>query len=333
MKNELSIISCSGYGNTGSSVLTDLLSEFIECYSMTDYEFRFLQDYGGITTLEDCLVKSPHRLNSDIALKNFERYINKKTNFLNRNGYEKFFNNKFKKYSKEYLEELVDIEWDGYWEQYQIECSLIREYLYYKIWPRIKKILTGKKTLNEVIPRKKMYYSNPKEKFYKITQKYMNKLFSEIYLKNQLNKIVFDQLIPPNNILRYKKFINNLKVVVIDRDPRDLYIENMEKCKEPWIPSDIDKFILHYKLLRQDLEHDEKTIIRINFEEFIYDYENTLLKIIKFLDLKKESHIYKKKYFIPEISKKNTKLWIKNTKYNKEIKKIEIELNKYCYKD
>ncbi|MEG2347723.1 MAG: hypothetical protein RSB50_08570 [Cetobacterium sp.] len=330
MKEEISIISCSGYGNTGSSVLTDLLSEFTECYSMTDYEFRFLQDYGGITTLEDCLVRSPHRLNSDIALKNFEKYVHKKTIFINRNGYEKFFNNKFKKYSNEYIEELIDVEWNGYWEQYQIESSLVKEYLYYKIWPRLKKIVSGK-ILNEVLPKRKMYYSNPKEKFYIATQKYLNKLFNEIYLKEKLTKIVFDQLIPPNDILRYKKYIKNLKVVVIDRDPRDLYIENMEKCKEPWLPKDINKFIKHYKLMRTGLDNDKECILRINFEEFIYNYDASIDKIINFLKLDKNNHENKKTFFNPEISKQNTKLWLKNPKYILEVKKIEIELKEYCY--
>ena len=37
------IITCTGYGGTGSSAITDLLKEFQNVYSYGDVEFRFLQ--------------------------------------------------------------------------------------------------------------------------------------------------------------------------------------------------------------------------------------------------------------------------------------------------
>ena len=39
-----SIITCTGYGGTGSSVVSDLLKEFKTVHSFGDFEFRFLQD-------------------------------------------------------------------------------------------------------------------------------------------------------------------------------------------------------------------------------------------------------------------------------------------------
>lgn len=69
------IVSCASFGSSGSGVVTDYLSEFENINNFGDFEFRFLQDFGGVTSLEDTLVNSYHRLNSDIAIQNFINYV------------------------------------------------------------------------------------------------------------------------------------------------------------------------------------------------------------------------------------------------------------------
>ena len=56
------IITCASYGASGSGIVTNYFEEFDNIFNAGDMEFRFLQDFGGITTLEDCLVHSHHRL-------------------------------------------------------------------------------------------------------------------------------------------------------------------------------------------------------------------------------------------------------------------------------
>lgn len=43
MKLMVKIISCASYYGTGSSAITDFFSEFDNVFSLTNYEFRFLQ--------------------------------------------------------------------------------------------------------------------------------------------------------------------------------------------------------------------------------------------------------------------------------------------------
>ena len=50
-----------------------------------------------------------------------------------------------------------------------------------------------------------------------------------------------------------------------------------------------------------------------------------------FLNIDIENHVLRKKYFNPELSIKNTKLWLKNHKYQDEINMIERELSEFCY--
>ena len=91
MNNKYNIVTCASFGASGSGVITDYLNEYSCIKNLGDYELRFLQDYDGVSTLEDALIHSPHRLNSDIAIQNYQRYVDRQCGtFLNRR-YEKFF--------------------------------------------------------------------------------------------------------------------------------------------------------------------------------------------------------------------------------------------------
>ncbi|MDE7089677.1 MAG: hypothetical protein K2O54_06115, partial [Prevotella sp.] len=49
------IITCASFG---SGVVTDYFCEYYSIKNLGDYEFWFLQDYDGVSTLEDALVHS-----------------------------------------------------------------------------------------------------------------------------------------------------------------------------------------------------------------------------------------------------------------------------------
>ena len=86
----MKLITCTGYGSTGSSVVTDLLAEFKDINSYGDFEFRFLQDPHGLRDLEYGLFENNNRLNTDYHIKQFIKY----SKFLSKsrvNNYEKYF--------------------------------------------------------------------------------------------------------------------------------------------------------------------------------------------------------------------------------------------------
>ena len=86
--------------------------------------------------------------------------------------------------------------------------------------------------------------------------------------------------------------------------------------------------------IHRNHEIKSQNVLYMMLEDMIYNYEKTIREIYRFLDLDSLNHIHKKKYFNPEISINNTKLWMKkeNEKYLSEISKIEKELSEYCYK-
>lgn len=332
----MKIVTCAGYNGTGSSAITDLLKEFDNCYSLGEYEFRFIQDPYGVSDLDYYLVENNHRLNSSNGIKKFMKHID----FVSGNKfipkYEKYFDNQFKKISYEYINKLVDVDYRSTWHQDVIEKGILF-YYFYKLTTKpltwIARKLTGKKEIYvSLLNNERFYLSNPKEKFYSITKEYTEKLFT---IANKENKefLAVDQLVPPTNVDRYLRYFNNLKVIVVDRDPRDLYLLEKVYWKESVIPANtVEEFITWYKVTRDFKEDENKqSILRIDFEDLIFEYENTVEKILKFLNISQANHINKLQHFNPNNSKKNTMLWLKHEDYEEDIKKITKELGQYCH--
>lgn len=332
MKNK-KIITCAGYHGTGSSIVTDYLKEFEEIESLGDFEFRFIQDPNGIADLEDRLLKNNSRLNSDRAIYEYLRLIkilnaNYTNKFWKKSNYRKVFKDKFFQYSKEYIEDLVDLKWNGYWHDF--------EFRNFSFFSRIKsfiiKILFVISREKIDLKNKTMYFSYPIEDFKEKTQKYLNKLFDEASSKNI---VAFDQLVPVCNMNRYLEYFQEIKVIVVDRDPRDIYIYNKKIYKEGVVPcEDVDVFIKHFKLLRKHQNYDKgdkEKILKIQFEDIIYKYDETTEKINIFLNIENLNHLSPKQYFNPSISINNTQMFKLYPEYKKDIEKIEKELKDYCY--
>ena len=326
------IITCAGYHGSGSSAITDLLKEFNNCESMGSYEFRFIQDPFGISDLEYQIVENFHRLNSGYYLKKFKKKVDNLSGKFMIKRYEKFFNDNFKKYSYEYINNLTKVTWNGQWSQ-EIEENQLYFYLH-RLLVKILRVFTNNKereiNLRSFNKNKMLLPKVTKEEFYCYTKLYLDKLFREANLNNK-EFIVLDQLVPSTNIERYQNYFYNLKTIIVDRDPRDIYILEKEKWKDNVIPAEnIFDYVKWFKLTRENTDYKNENILKVKFEDLIYNYENTVNDILKFLNINEKEHKLKKKYFNPEVSKHNTQLWKKFSKYEKEIEIIEKELKTFC---
>lgn len=332
------IITCAGYYGTGSSIVTDLLKEFNNCYSMGEYEFRFVQDPDGISDLEYNLVENNHRHNSGNALKKYEKLVK----FLSGNKfikkYEQFFDNRFYSESQKYINNLKIIEWNGMWhEDVRNKGNLffLIERGSNKIISKIYSLFSKSKERGFTYLKNEItYLSNPEEKFYFYTKEYIDKLFK---IANKENKeyIAVDQLVPPSNLERYSRYFNNIKIIVVDRDPRDSYILEKIYWKGSIIPTDkVENFIIWYKEVRKHTKKEKEldNVLNIKFEDAVYNYDSFLKKILNFLEIDEKEQKLKMKFFNPDISKKNTKLWLKHPELKSDIELIEKELKEYCYK-
>ena len=328
-------ISCASYYGSGSSAITDFVSEFDPVYSFTDEEFRFVQDPDGISDLEYNLVENFNRHNSGHAIKRYKKLVGFYCGNIFGRKYEKFFHGNWKKYSDMYISELTDFTYHGWW-QYDLmdkgDFFYFRKRILNKI---LKKTIWRKqpeRTLN-TMKNEITYCSHPSQKkFLKCTQTYIENLFSSVC--KEKNIVMVDQIVPPTNLNRYLRYFKDIKVFIVDRDPRDIFVLEKYIWKDGVIPTNVEEFCKWYKYTRKHrkTEHfDEDKVCFIQFEDMIYKYDETAKKIERWLEFKSDEHNRKKQYFDPDRSIKNTLTWKKNKCDLMEIRYIENELKEYLY--
>lgn len=329
-------ISCASYYGSGSSAVTDYVSEFNSVYSFTNEEFRFVQDPDGVSDLEYNLVENFNRHNSGHALKRFKKLVDFQTgNFLFKR-YEKFFHGNWKKCSYEYIKNLTDFTYQGWWQYdlldkgplFYLKKRLLNKILHLTIWrnqpERCLNSMKGEIT----------YCSHPtEEKFLNCTKQYISQLFSSVC--NGASIVMVDQIVPPTNLKRVLRYFDDIQVVIVDRDPRDIYVLEKYVWQDGIIPSDVETFCKWFKYTRshrKDEHNDSLKVKFVQFEDMVYKYEETTSALAKWLRLNTENHVNSKQIFNPAISVKNTQTWKRYPCNVKEIEYIENELEEYLYK-
>lgn len=323
-------VTCISYHNTGSGAVDDYLREFDGfTYAPSDVECRFLQDPDGISDLEYNLIDNWHRLNSGFAIKRYQKFAKK-----NKRTYQLIFGKYWLSETDKYINDLVDFEFPGYWHADINEQSFI-SWGIYKIRRAFSKMMPHRyrKTQDyNYFPNLISYHCVCSRKnFYKKTQDYTDSLCEKM-ARTDTEYLVLDQCVSTTNIKRYLNYIRNLKVIIVDRDPRDVYIQGT-KAGTHVLPHDPFLFAKQYRDMRRTVDDEVKDsrILKIYFEDLIYKYDITTKKINEFLGISEEKHKYLHKYFNPDISIKNTQMWINDRNYNNQIKIIEQELKDFLY--
>ena len=329
------IISCSSYYGTGSSAVTDYLSEFDCVASMGDYEFRFLHDTDGIADLEYHLVWNHNRHNSGHALKRFKKLVDFQTGSKLVPRYEPFFNNRWKELAYRYIDELTDFSYKGWWQYDLLDRGLgfyYRKMLLNKLY-HFTQGRNSEKVLN-VLPNEITYCSHPtQEAFDTATKRFLSDLLAEANPKN-MPFLLVDQLLPSSNLHRYWKFFDDIKAFVVERDPRDLYILEKHYWNAKIIPTEtVMQFCEWYKYTRAHRKTEKlnsENALLIQFEDLVYRYDDTTLTIRDWLGLSDSDHKRKLMHFDPNKSIKNTRLWLKHD-IGEDLRVIENELAEYLY--
>ena len=106
------ILGICGYGYTGSGALISLLMEFegvryLNNRAVQEFTLSYISD--GLEDLEFNLVNNPSKgTRCDVAIYRFKLLVD----YYERN-YNRFTNNKFKQFSYEYLDKLIQIKYKG----------------------------------------------------------------------------------------------------------------------------------------------------------------------------------------------------------------------------
>lgn len=330
------IIVSTGYMGSGSSAITDLVSEFKDCQNENkSYEYVLLHCPNGLFDLEDKLLRGNNAIRSDEAIRSFESQMNKLYNkkFWWVGNYEKIIGAEFKEKTNKFISNIEEFNFPSFW--YMHEEVNFKMFLKLLVRKPLKILLKKKKFKKILKYNDGMRISFVKEEeFYKYAHDYIYDVI-EAATKGKSN-VVLDQFLLPFNLFRVDNYFDDkLKVIVVERDPRDVFILNKyiwpERDLTVPFPKEVNEFCEFYKKMREsEKECNSNKVLKIRFEDLIYQYHDELRKITKFLGFKDSDHIHKKERFNPDISIKNTQLFRKE-EYIEEIKIIEDKLSNYLY--
>lgn len=334
--NDFKVIDLSGYSFSGKSAYFDLLCEFEGYnYHSREFEFELVRISDGILDLYNALVENWSPVRSSEAIRKFKRLIrvfggnDKFSSRLLGRGYKyDYYFKDFSKISEKLLEQLVNASWKSEWPFAYINYPLYRIIL--------KKILfrLGKKNIFE----SEVFLSRfEKDEFLSIIRDYFDMLIRNNMMKDKDKALILNNAFETTDPSKSHSFFYHAKSIIVDRDPRDIYLSALKNGSvggvnvgKTAIGNNVDDFIYRFKLYRKDLKTTEN-VLRINFENLVMEYDKTLSRIFSFLGEESSVHIYPKKYFNPDISKKGVGMW-KNVggQLKKDIEKIYFELKDYC---
>lgn len=331
------IIVPTGYMGSGSSAITDLVSEFKDCKNeFKSYEYVLLHCPNGLFDLEDKLLNGNNAIRSDEAIRTFQSQMKKlyDKKFWWVGNYKKIIGENFMDLTNEYINSLVNFNYKGYWYTHEE----VNTKMFFKLLIRkpFKLLTLNKIRFNKILKYKDgMKICLPtNDEFYTKSKKYIYRIIEEI--SRGAENVVLDQFLLPFNLHRVDNYFDDeLRVIAVERDPRDVFIINKYIWQEKQIcvpmPLDVNEFCKYYRRMREsEIGCNSSKVLRVKFEDLIYNYDSKLKEITKFLGFTEQDHINKKTRFNPDLSIKNTQLF-NNPIYKEEIKVIEDELKEYLY--
>ena len=324
------IIGACGYGNTGSSVLTDLMKEYRDVQVFDEYEFILPYRVDGLGDLEYHLMKQyAKNLSSDFAIKRFlEMAKCYKTPLINK----PCKGDVFEKLSSQYIDRISQVQYIGTDTADVLSGNVLKNILAFAskkvLMPKVIEKLTHKRSY--IWPCRKMYYAVEPENFYKETKAYVKEILRAMGANTE-KIICLDQPFEGNSPENSFPFFDNPYAIVIDRDPRDLYFEykynNHPDVK--YVPNTtVEDFVIYYKNMRKN-KTTSKSVLRLNFEEFIYEYDETISKVEEFLQL--GEHSRPRQFFDPSKSINNTQQIRKHPEDIDNVKYIEENLEEFLF--
>mgnify|MGYP000040499047 CR=1 FL=1 len=326
----LNFVSVCGYGWTGSSAYVSILKEFTRCDSIGK-EFRLIKDPFGLIDLQNSLMHNWEFIRHDVAIRDFLwfcKILSRKGSLVSgpASNYNELLSSDFYKISCDYIESITDLTYVG--------DSSVHRYRSSNTGLFFNKLKSKFGIYNNTGI---MRISKPtNDKFIYETKLYIENIFNNFCKKNEIDTVVLDQAIPVLNINNAMKLFDSMKVIIVDRDPRDIYVNLIKRRKligyELSNNTSVNKYIKWHKLLRSHQEdiYDKKNILRINFEDIVLDYKPTLKKINLFLG-DRYTHDKSMEFFDPLKAIKSIGLWKKYEDQN-SIKEIQEYFPQQCIK-
>ena len=326
-----SIVGICGYMSSGSSAVTDLLKEFGDANVFDNCEFVFACFPDGLEDLDWHLNVKCGKHYGSLAIQRFRRRV------TDRWARHLVGKNVAKALCDQFLAEIVQVKWKGYlMHEGGYFSSAVRRYVRGIVWRLSSHLKLSRlpKLYFKIMCREEELATRPSN-FDTAAKEYVDSLLDAMGC-DRSKLTVLDQPFNGNNPVTCFKYFGNPKAVVVDRDPRDCYLFYKLYLRSKGIGlqmavDTVDEFIAWYKAVRNEPDglRERGDILFMNFEELIYDYENTVRKVADFCGV--EQHIRKGEFFKPRWSRNNSQLFKNYESHDEDIAKIEKQLHEYLF--
>lgn len=327
------VIGTCGFGSTGSSAVSDYLKEFDENCTLDRAEFTIVHCPDGLIDLEYHLMHPHSRVSdSNCALERFKyMVVNKRGNYLSKKMGVTI--KELETMTDRFIENLTQVSWLGY-QNYTnsfIKENIGGRLLYYRVFPFIQKRFNKNPTGYPLTPTR---LSIKPVNFYEESRAFIRNMLIRMGANYDKN-IVLDQPFSGNDPAACFPFYDDPYAIVVDRDPRDNYVFAKTKLKgniNGFMPTEnVHEFIKYYRALRDGQPYKEANdrVLRLQFEEMVYDYDVATNKIREFLNLPDNPR--PKSIFDPALSVANTQTFKRFPQFADEVAIIERELSEYLF--
>ena len=328
------LVSISGYGNSGASAFIDYLRgfEFVDLYDqdVLRTEFQIIHMLDGLNDLKYHLTVSRDRIASNGAIIRFKRVLYE-SNWSK--ALKLYIGEDYIEWADKFIKELIQVSWLGR-NSYCDSLDIVYESKN-KILKRLETYINNfVNLLNDDwnFPQKQSrFYSDfTDDEFDIIVKDNLNILFKLLRMnENHIN--IVDQLLSSTNPILGMEFIDNVKTIIVQRDPRDLYVTSkLHKEYARFMPNnEVYGFIKFYKSMSRN-KVDNPNIMYFQYEDLIYNYISTTNCLKEFLGITiNPSNEFR--YFNPLASEKYTNRTILYKKYERDVDIIKEELKDYLY--
>ena len=328
------LIDLSGYSFSGKSALYDILDSVDDIGGFGfENEFELLRVHGGLYELVQAISSFPWSpVRSDAAIRNFIK--------LSRNlGGSRFslkdrifrlgtyYDDLFPGYSNEVellVKELVVGNWKGYWP-FDVFLAKAWEVPFYKILSKFG----FRRSENIYLSRVDSNHA------YSVSQVFMGALISAAGKKLNVKHVLMNNTFEPSASYAMYKLVSESFPIVVDRDPRDIYISAWLNSKKPdgvgsaTLGGDVRNFIKRFQKYR-DSKIINENVSYVQFEDMVTDSSYLFQKLSPLnLSQKKIRQAWEK---IAPHSAKNIGLW-RQPEYEElhdDLELISKALSSYC---
>lgn len=310
-----------GSGNSGCGAVHDYLrlrNDFSAPF--LGQEFRLINDPDGIDNLYQNFYENFTINNAALAFERFKIYSNQlvKSKVYINGKRQNLFNNEAKSLINDYINKISDLEYYAMPQHKYLSLNIIKKIVFYLKYKFLNKKVNSIKLYKILLPVAEKNFLNE-------TRKFIYNLCKKKFYTNK--NIILDQSASYWEPDRYFRYFKNLKIIIINRDPRSIYYSMSSRNSKAYPSDSVIKFCNWYKYIRnKQSKIRNKNVYVVQYEKFVNNFKTESKKINNFLNIQNldpksfdlsysKKNVYKAKFQLSKSDQLYIKKNLKNFLY------------------